>query len=158
MKFTIQCNVTSDVPPTIFWFKSCYGQKCDIEYNKTCYCHLNSNTSITSHKIGTTYLSKYSIFNARDVDNGVYACAALTEYGENSQNVTIRVPKHVKEDVSFSVLFLIPVALILIPVGIWLCYYRNRKKKDANVEDMAEQNKQLVRPKVPENLEINEII
>ncbi|CAH1973892.1 unnamed protein product [Acanthoscelides obtectus] len=91
MEFTIQCNVSSEVPPTIFWFKSCYRHKCDIEYNQVCYCHLNK--SISSYNLGSTYLSKYSIFNARYVDSGVYACLAVTQYGENSQNVTITVPR-----------------------------------------------------------------
>nr|CAI5828642.1 unnamed protein product [Callosobruchus analis] len=143
MDFTIQCNVTSEVPPTIFWFKSCYRNKCDIKYNQMCYCHLN--TSISSYNLGSTYLSKYSIFNARHLDSGVYACLAVTQYGEHSQNVTITVPRDEDGDgEQVSWLLLIPVMLVL-PVIIWLWYYRRSKSKP---EIVIEQQKQLIKPVV----------
>nr|XP_023011489.1 myoblast growth factor receptor egl-15 isoform X2 [Leptinotarsa decemlineata] len=150
MKFTIQCNVTSEEPPTIIWFKSCYGRKCDFKFNDVCYCHIN--TSISYHSIRNTYLSKFMIFNARDVDSGQYVCLAVNQYGGGFQNATIVVPSNkVEENESFSLLFLIPLMLILAPVVLWLCYCKRRKKKSVVIVD---QQKQLIRPVV----RINEII
>lgn len=155
MEFTIQCNVTSVIPPTIIWFKKCYGQKCDIEYDKICYCHINK--SVTVYNIGNTYLSKYLIFNARDIDSGLYACLAVTEYGKDYKNVFIKVPSsnYKGENESFSLLFLIPFTLILAPVAVWLCYYRRKKK---SVIIIVDQQKQLIKPVVRINEEINEVI
>lgn len=143
MEFTIQCNVTSEVPPTIFWFKTCYGQKCDIKLNKICFCHLTN--SISSYNTSNIYISKFSIFNARDVDTGMYTCLAITQFGENSQNVTILVPaNHLREDGdSFPLLFLIPAVLLLIPLLLWIFYHRRRKK---SVVIIVHKPNQLIRP------------
>ncbi|KAG5871877.1 hypothetical protein JTB14_016906 [Gonioctena quinquepunctata] len=149
-EFTIQCNVTSEVPPAIIWFKSCYGHKCDFRFDDTCYCHINM--SITNYSSRNTYLSKFMIFNARDVDSGQYVCLAVNQYGREFQNVTILVPSDKTEDnESFSLLFLIPLMLILAPLVGWLCYCKRRKKKFGTVVD---QQKELIRPVV----QLNEII
>lgn len=155
MEFTIQCNVSSEVPPSIFWFKSCYGQKCDIKFNEICFCHLTS--SISNYNTSNVYISKFSIFNARDVDNGMYTCLAMTQYGENSQNVTIVVPaSHLKEGAaSFSVLFLIPLVLLVIPVFVWLFCYRRRKKSVVIIVDKPQP---LIRPIVRTNAVNEEIL
>ncbi|XP_050310461.1 cell adhesion molecule DSCAML1-like [Anthonomus grandis grandis] len=143
MEFTIQCNVSSVIPPTIIWFKKCYGSKCDIEYDELCYCHLNVTT--TSNNIGNTYISKMNIFKARDVDSGLYACLAVTEYGKDYKNVTIIVPDSGTKksaNLLFSLLFLVPLALVVLPlVLVWLCYFR-RKKKKVPVVVVAERQQQ----------------
>lgn len=155
MEFTIQCNVTSEVPPTIFWFKTCYGQKCDIKFNKICFCHLTS--SISNYNTSNIYISKFSIFNARDVDTGMYTCLAMTQYGENSQNVTIIVPaSHLKDsNGSFSLLFLIPTVLLIIPLVLWIFYHRRRKK---SVVIIVDKPNQLIRPIVRTNFVNEEIL
>ncbi|XP_072380116.1 uncharacterized protein [Diabrotica undecimpunctata] len=140
MEFTIQCKVTSEVPPKIIWFKSCFGQKCDFRYHQTCYCHIN--TSISNYNTGNTYLSKYLIFNARDVDSGTYVCLALTQFGKDDQNVTINVPCKKSDSELYSLLFLIPFGLLLIPLVVWLCYYRKKKKSTIIIVD---QQKKLLR-------------
>lgn len=153
IEFTIQCNVTSEIPPTIVWFKSCYRQKCDIKYEEICYCHIN--TSISYYRMGNIHISKFSIYNARDVDSGVYVCAAITQYGQHLQNVTIKVPSTRNQNESFSLLFLIPISLILVPFSVWLCCYRRKKK---SVIIIVDQQKQLIRPVVRINNDVNEIL
>ncbi|XP_066144579.1 fibroblast growth factor receptor-like 1 isoform X1 [Euwallacea fornicatus] len=134
MEFTIQCNVTSITPPTIIWFKKCYGSKCDVEYEEICYCHLNIETSW--YNLGITYISKMNIFNARDLDSGLYACLAVTQYGQDVKNVTIIVPDTDLKNGggnSITFLFLIPLTLVVAPLIVWLCYMR-RKKKNIMIE------------------------
>ncbi|CAG9862652.1 unnamed protein product [Phyllotreta striolata] len=150
MEFTIQCRVTSEVPPTIIWFKSCYGQKCDFRYHQTCYCHIN--TSISNHNTGTTYLSKYLIFDARDVDAGTYVCLAVNQFGKDDRNVTVAVPAKADRDV-YSLLFLVPFGLLLVPLVAWLCYFEKRKRSP-EVVVVVDQQKRLIRPVGP----VNEIV
>ncbi|XP_057651775.1 uncharacterized protein LOC130891191 isoform X1 [Diorhabda carinulata] len=147
MEFTIQCKVNSEVPPTIIWFKSCYGQKCDFKYYQTCYCHIN--TSISNYNTGSTYLSKYLIFNARDVDSGTYVCLAVTQFGKDDQNVTISVPYTKSDNDFYSLLFLIPFGFLLVPLLVWWCYFRKKKK---SVVIVVDQQKQLIRAQCQPNL------
>lgn len=143
IEITIQCNVTSRIPPTIVWFKTCYGQKCDVKINEKCSCHLTS--SISNYNTSNLYISKFSIFNARDVDTGTYTCLAITQYGENAQNVTVNVPvSHHQATISFSYLFLIPAVLLVIPLIFWIIYHRRRKKKSVVV--IVDKQHQLIRP------------
>lgn len=109
------------------------------------------------YSVGNVYLSKYLIFNARDVDSGLYACLAVTEYGKDYKNVFIEVPRseYGGENESFSLLFLIPFTLILAPVAVWLCYYRRKRK---SVVVIVDQQKRLIKPVVRINEEFNEVI
>ncbi|XP_048522528.1 titin homolog isoform X2 [Dendroctonus ponderosae] len=145
MEFTIQCNVTSVIPPTVIWFKKCYGSKCDIDYDGICYCHLNITAS--SYNIGNTYISKMNIFNAKEIDSGLYACLAVTEYGKDYKYVTITVPdvdgKNNNSN-SFPLLFLIPLALIIVPLLVWLCYFRRKTKKPLSVVNAGQQRQNLL--------------
>ncbi|CAH1099956.1 unnamed protein product [Psylliodes chrysocephalus] len=150
MEFTIQCRVTSEVPPTIIWFKSCFGHKCDFRYHQTCYCHIN--TSISNYNTGSTYLSKYLIFNARDVDSGTYICLAVNQFGKDDQNVTISVPSKKSNNEFYSLLFFIPFGLLLVPLTVWFCYFERRKK---SAEIVVDQQKQLIRPAT---VAVNEVV
>lgn len=166
MEFTIQCNVTSEIPPTIVWFKKCYGHKCDMPYKGICYCNINTS-SVSYYRMGNIHLSKYTIFNARDADSGTYACVAVTQYGENSQTVNLTVPTTMNQNESFSLpttknqnesfslLFLIPIMFLLVPFSVWLCYYWRKKK---SVIIIVDQQKQLIRPVVRINIDATEII
>ncbi|CAG9760449.1 unnamed protein product [Ceutorhynchus assimilis] len=146
MEFTIQCNITSKIPPTVIWFKKCYGSKCDIEYDDICYCHLNISTSF--HNIGDTYISKMNIFNAKVIDSGLYACLAVTEYGKDYKYVTIKVPD---DDMkpnginSFPLLFLVPLALVAAPVLVWVCYFKRKTKKRVTSVKVGQQQEVLLR-------------
>ncbi|KAL1491855.1 hypothetical protein ABEB36_012390 [Hypothenemus hampei] len=147
MEFTIQCNVTSSIPPTVIWFKKCYGSKCDIECDNICYCHLNVPTS--SYSIGNIYINKMNIYNARDIDSGLYACLAVTEYGKDYKYVTINVPDTGVKGTgsgSFSLLFLIPLVLMVIPLLVWLCYVRRKKKSKVVVVANGQQQQALIKP------------
>lgn len=127
IEFTIQCNVSSMIPPSIFWFKKCYGSKCELEYDNVCYCHPNVNA--TSYSVGQIHISKINIFNAKDLDSGFYACLAMTEYGKDYKNVTINVPDNDNGNNSFRLLFLIPLALVVIPLVAWFCYLKVAEKR-----------------------------
>lgn len=82
---------------------------------------------------------------------------AVTEYGKDYKNVFIKVPSsnYKGENESFSLLFLIPFTLILAPIAVWLCYYKRKKK---SVIIIVDQQKQLIKPVVRINEEINEVI
>lgn len=75
---------------------------------------------------------------------------AITQYGESSQNVTITVPlSDVKRGtVTFSLLFLIPAVLLVIPFALWLFYHRRRKK---SVVIIVDNQNPLIRPIVRTN-------
>lgn len=87
----------------------------------------------------------------------MYTCLAITQYGENSQNVTIIVPaSHLGESSdSFPLLFLIPTVLLLIPLALWIFYHRRRKK---SVVIIVHKPNQLIRPTARTNFVTEEIV
>ncbi|KAF7267864.1 hypothetical protein GWI33_018946 [Rhynchophorus ferrugineus] len=129
LEYTIRCNVSSVVPPTIIWFKRCSGHKCDVNYDSICYCHLNETTPVLH--LGSTHI-------------------AVSEYGKDYRNVSIEVPvtdgpsRH--RGTSFSLLFLVPLHFLFIPLAVWLCHARRKRRIK-----QTEQQKKLLRLNIPKS-------
>lgn len=104
----------------------------------------------SSYNIGNTYISKMNIFNAKEIDSGLYACLAVTEYGKDYKYVTINVPDaDGKRDGnnSFPLLFLVPLSLVIAPILVWLCYFRRKKKKKSvTAIAVGQQQQMLLKP------------
>lgn len=145
----IQCKMTSIIPPEVRWFKECRGRKCvsnisDIQSNG-CYCLIPNSNFVYSNG-SDVYFSKLSIYNLRTIDSGMYICLALSAQGHDQSNITIKVQDQDylysngarNRRFSFSILFLIPLCFILVPLTIWLCFYR-RKKKHCSLSERQKQ-------------------
>ncbi|XP_060528830.1 uncharacterized protein LOC132703528 [Cylas formicarius] len=143
-EFTIQCNVSSVVPPTVIWFKSCFDHKCEIAYENVCYCHLNFPPS--AYNVGNTYLSKINVHNTRSTDSGIYACLAVTEYGKDHKNVTVQVTSETRwiDDALFPILVCASVIFVVVSVLI-ISHYCKKKTKTASGE-VGEQEQRLAAP------------
>lgn len=143
----IQCKIHSFVRPEIRFFKECNGKRCDIYENDFCYCSIPVSNNL--HSLGhNLYMSKLNIYNVRDIDSGVYACLAISVYGKDYKNVFVLVQgstlEQISEQKSFSLLFLIPLGFVLVPVVVWLCYYK--KKNTISTLVYNEHQKQLIKP------------
>ncbi|RZC37816.1 fibroblast growth factor receptor-like 1, partial [Asbolus verrucosus] len=151
---SIQCKVKSVTPPEIRWFKECNGHKCEVKENGHCYCPISSPNSAYSIS-NNIYLSKHSIQSSRNINSGTYICLVISVYGKDYKNVTIKVQDLQNDGMknkSFSSLFLIPLCFVLVPVTIWLCFYR-RKKKNRNLN---EHQKKLIKPVVNVDIVLEE--
>ncbi|KAF5292479.1 hypothetical protein FQA39_LY14026 [Lamprigera yunnana] len=149
MQMIIQCRVYSQRLPVIWWFKESDETNYDIKYSGKYY--LQINTSIQAYGIpqeSNVYLSKLYIHRAQEQDSGKYVCFAMTETGMAHKDASIKVitsDKYWKSDSSFVLLFLIPITFALIPITIWLCYYR-KKKKCVKISSPRYTNGDAVRP------------
>uniref|UniRef100_A0A1Y1K216 Ig-like domain-containing protein n=1 Tax=Photinus pyralis TaxID=7054 RepID=A0A1Y1K216_PHOPY len=140
----IQCRVYSQLPPTIWWFKESDATNYDIKFSGKYYLQINKSVSAYSvpHE-SNVYLSKLYIYHAKEVDSGKYVCFALTHNGTAQKDTTINVvptDKYWEPKRSFVLLFLIPIIFALIPVTIWLCYYRRKRKNMQKVTGQGYQN------------------
>ena len=152
----IQCKVKSEIPPEIRWFKECTTRSCEdfsrLRYDGSCYCSLDtSNPGAYPRGDSNIYMSKLFIPNSSNGDSGTYVCVVITVYGENHKNVTIKVGD-MNDNVnnsgnsinSFRLLFLIPLFFVLVPVTIWLGFYRRKKKSRRQLHE--HQKHQLIQP------------
>ncbi|XP_967276.2 hemicentin-1 [Tribolium castaneum] len=146
----IQCKVSSVSPPVIRWFKEGSDQNCEVKYDDHFYCPIPSSNDVF-HMSGDKYLSKLNIYSLHNINSGTYVCLVLSEFGNDFKNITIEVEggEAVEESrIVFWWLFLIPVSLVLVPVGIWLCFYRRK----SNRRRLNEQQTKLIKPVV--NVEV----
>lgn len=152
----IQCKASSATPLQIWWFKQTEGQETGIKYfNKYYFPINNSDQFYPVPGEVNLYLSKLSIYNAREVDSGVYACAAISNSGLAYKIAVVRVTAagaawYAEWEVhtSFLLLFLIPLLLALIPVTVWLCYYRRKKRDERRQGEGRQQERKLIRTAV----------
>ncbi|XP_044260669.1 uncharacterized protein LOC123008736 [Tribolium madens] len=147
----IQCKVSSVSPPVIRWFKEGSDQICEVKYDDHFYCPIPSSNDVF-HISGDKYLSKLNIHNLHSINSGTYVCLVLSEFGNDFKNITIEVEgSEVVEEtrIVFWWLFLIPISLILVPVGIWLCFYRRKSNRRHRLN---EQQTKLIKPVV--NVEV----
>lgn len=145
----IQCRVYSQLSPTIWWFKESDATNYDIKFSGKYYLQINKSVSAYSvpHE-SNVYLSKLYIYHAKEVDSGKYVCFALTHNGTAQKDATINVvstDKYWEPQRSFVLLFLIPIIFALIPVTIWLCYYRKKRKTIQKVTAQGYQNGCMVK-------------
>jgi hypothetical protein len=150
----IQCKAKSVTPPEIRWFKECDVQTCELNYKGHCYCAIPSSNSAFAIS-NNIYLNKLNIYNSRRLDSGTYICLVVSSYGTAYKNITIKVQdisESEETNKSFSLLFLIPLCLILVPVTIWLCFYRRKKK---HRHSLNEHQKQLIKPVVEVDIVLN---
>lgn len=91
----------------------------------------------------------------------MYACAAVSNSGLDYKMAIVKVvslngPWYLdwEPHTSFLLLFLIPVVLALIPVTVWLCYYKKKKKGLKKQNEGHQQESKLIRSTVLNNNEI----
>lgn len=134
----IKCKVSSKLPPLIVWFKETQSSDPSaIEYYEKTYKKINSDQHLAQDD-SSIYLSKVIVENATVMDSGTYVCLVVTESGHDTSIASIRVEDPISskfaqhspqtQDTSFSLLFLIPFPLALVPLIVWLCYYRRKSR------------------------------
>ncbi|XP_017773535.1 PREDICTED: fibroblast growth factor receptor 4 [Nicrophorus vespilloides] len=130
----VQCRVSSIHVPMILWFKQIEnGLRYDLKYSEKYYIRINASHNVYPlPNDENVFVSKLNIHNVTYLDSGTYFCVAVTELGMDNQNFTIKVVStlsYYEQPTSFSTLFLIPLPFVLIPVTVWLCYYKNKRAK-----------------------------
>ncbi|XP_022907978.2 uncharacterized protein [Onthophagus taurus] len=133
----LQCKVYSSVQPLeIYWFKQCDNCKKKLMFNSTGYIRINTsdNDNVIQRELNI-YISKLQIYKVGPLDDGVYACVGVNAnyYDVKTLSVSIQHQYNWEPHISFSLLFLIPLAFALVPITVWLCYYRNRQKQHHRV-------------------------
>lgn len=133
----IQCRVYSKQPPVIWWFKQSDGTNYDIQYSDKYYNRINTSVQVYAvpHEYNV-YMSKLNIHQTRGGDSGVYVCVAMTESGKDYKEAIVNVITVESQEArqnSFFILFLIPIIFALIPITIWLCYYKRKRQTQKTV-------------------------
>ncbi|XP_018325673.1 fibroblast growth factor receptor-like 1 [Agrilus planipennis] len=151
----IQCKVYSQQPPVILWFKQSDSTNYDIQYFDKFYIRINTSVQVhpVPHEVNV-YMSKLNIHDIREIDSGLYVCVAMTEHGKDLKHATVKVISSTtnwEPHTSFSLLFLIPLVFALIPVTVWLCYYRKKMKHDSRNPLQIQQERKLIRPVLATN-------
>ncbi|KAK4875837.1 hypothetical protein RN001_012259 [Aquatica leii] len=156
MQVIIQCRVYSQRPPVIWWFKESDESNYDIKYSGKYYLQINTSVQVYGipHE-SNVYLSKMYIYHAQGSDSGKYVCFAMTASGMAHKDASIKVitnDTYWESDTSFVLLFLIPITFALIPITIWLCYYRKKKKSIKKLSMHRHQSSDAVRPMLTERM------
>lgn len=126
-RIVMQCKIFSIHPVEIRWFK--VAQEGFIFQNKS-YIRLNSSDHIFFDK--DIYQSKLIIDKASVTDTGIYKCAAINSLGVVYREAYVNVLSQLEitywqDSTSLPLLFFIPVGLALIPILVWLWYYRRKR-------------------------------
>uniref|UniRef100_A0A182NZZ5 receptor protein-tyrosine kinase n=1 Tax=Anopheles epiroticus TaxID=199890 RepID=A0A182NZZ5_9DIPT len=135
-QIVLQCRVHSKVPPTIKWFRRInkrlgehsFNQNKSIRYLENFYELLPSaGEKLLSHDV---YLSKLILYDASERDIGIYVCVGINYVGVSMADAYVNLvnPNGTPvEDgtsggsyVELMVLFLIPIALALVPLAGWI--------------------------------------
>lgn len=127
MKIVMQCKVYSLHPVEIRWFKEAQD---GFTFKNSSYIRLNSSSHIFLDK--DIYQSKLMIDKATENDSGVYTCAAINSLGVVYKDtyvdvISLEEMKYWQDSTSLPMLFFIPAGLALIPILVWLWYYRRKR-------------------------------
>lgn len=134
----LQCRVQSKVQPSIKWFRK-QDQYIDIPFDDNTYnsrlIQYFENTYELLESAGEkeltedTYLSKLILNNVSERDIGVYVCVGINyrgfKLGEAYLNIIYPDDYEMNDTVTtnnFYVLFLIPIGLAIVPIGLWCIY------------------------------------
>lgn len=125
-----QCRVHSKDRPIFYWLRRTHHRTSDyvsIPFLNDTYEVMNSSGE--RELPGDIYLSKLILSRSSKRDHGYYTCLAVNgngfQYRGAYLTVLTRTPgEHSTSDMptsSLSLLFLIPAALVLVPVVSWVC-------------------------------------
>ncbi|XP_069679017.1 fibroblast growth factor receptor-like 1 [Periplaneta americana] len=126
-----QCRVHSKVPPKFFWLRrqdEDTSSNGEITYLNNTYERLRSSGE--RDLSNEVYLSKLILPRSSQQDNGYYICVAISDGGFQYKGAYLTIltntplERNASDSVSSSslpLLFLIPAALALVPVMVWVC-------------------------------------
>ncbi|KAK9707706.1 hypothetical protein QE152_g27675 [Popillia japonica] len=91
-------------------------------------CSVNNPSSIMWFK--ETDANGYDImYDGHYYNSGVYVCVGVNEDSIKTEvNVVTVIGYNWEHHTSFSLFFLIPLAFALVPITVWLCYFRKKRK------------------------------
>ncbi|PNF38773.1 hypothetical protein B7P43_G13742, partial [Cryptotermes secundus] len=131
-----QCRVHSKVRPNLYWLRRTDGRTSNdvlIPLLNDTYELMNSSGE--RHLPGEVYLSKLILPRSSKRDSGYYTCLAVNGKGFDYRGAYLTVLTHTTEESvpssSLPLLFLIPAALILVPMMVWVCcQWKQRCKRN----------------------------
>uniref|UniRef100_A0A182YRK7 receptor protein-tyrosine kinase n=1 Tax=Anopheles stephensi TaxID=30069 RepID=A0A182YRK7_ANOST len=150
-QIVLQCRVHSKVQPTIKWFRRInkplgehnFNQNKSIRYLENSYELLPSaGEKLLSYDV---YLSKLILYNASERDIGIYVCVGINYVGVSMADAYVNLvhPNGTPVEeagggyVSLMVLFLIPIALALVPLLGWVVLNVLRAKQHADEKSLV---------------------
>lgn len=149
-QIVLQCRVYSKVQPSIKWFRRInlnnppldehnFNQDKSIRYLENFYELVPSSGEKPISE--DVYLSKLILYNVSERDIGIYVCVGINYGGVNTADAYVNVVhpngSTVGSGTSVSdlmVLFLIPLALALIPLIVWICFVVSRRCNQQGVD------------------------
>uniref|UniRef100_A0A182W1C7 receptor protein-tyrosine kinase n=1 Tax=Anopheles minimus TaxID=112268 RepID=A0A182W1C7_9DIPT len=151
-QIVLQCRVHSKVQPTIKWFRRInkplgehnFNQNKSIRYLENSYELLPSaGEKLLSYDI---YLSKLILYNASERDIGIYVCVGINYVGVSMADAYVNLVHPIGTPVQESgggyvglmVLFLIPVALAVVPLVGWIVLNVLRAKHHAEEKSLVQ--------------------
>lgn len=129
----MKCIIYSKLAPSIYWLEESNETSHLFDYLGNYYQPVNRSESFPLYD-DYIYYGEIKVEMTKEVKN--YACLAITQFGNDIEviNIDIRRNGYQLRTISTS-LFLVPLALILVPIIVWLCYFKNRKKIKENKLD-----------------------
>uniref|UniRef100_A0A182JQK6 receptor protein-tyrosine kinase n=1 Tax=Anopheles christyi TaxID=43041 RepID=A0A182JQK6_9DIPT len=152
-QIVLQCRVHSMVQPTIKWFRRInkrlgehnFNQNKSIRYLENFYELLPSaGEKLLSHDV---YLSKLILYNASERDIGIYVCVGINYVGVSMADAYVNLVNPngtpLEEGVGggyfeLMVLFLIPIALALVPLLGWIVLNVLRAKHHSKEKSLVQ--------------------
>ncbi|XP_021931853.1 fibroblast growth factor receptor-like 1 isoform X2 [Zootermopsis nevadensis] len=136
-----QCRVHSKVRPVFYWLRRTDGRTSNdglIPFLNDTYERMNSSGE--RELAGEVYISKLILPRSSALDNGYYTCLAVNLKGFQYRGAYLTVLTHTLEErtssdstpsSSLPLLFLIPAALVLIPIMVWMCcHWKQRRRRN----------------------------
>ncbi|XP_052868946.1 fibroblast growth factor receptor-like 1 [Anopheles cruzii] len=147
----LQCRVLSKVPPTIKWFRRInkrlgehnFNQNKSIRYLENFYELLPSaGEKLLANDV---YLSKLILYNSSERDIGIYVCVGINYVGVSMADAYVNllhpngapVEQSTGGYVGLMVLFLIPIALAVLPLLAWAVLNVLRTKHNSEHKSLA---------------------
>lgn len=128
----MKCLVYSKITPSINWLKESDRTYHDLQYLDKYYQAVNRSETLTLND-DYIYYGEIKVKILKDVEN--YVCLAMTQFGKDYEIISIDL-KNGRSNFSFrtmsSLLFLIPLSFIIVPIIIWLCYFKKKNSSDLN--------------------------
>lgn len=135
----MKCIVYSKITPSINWLKESDKTFHDLQYLDKYYQAVNRSETLLLHD-DYIYYGEINVKLVKDVEN--YVCLAMTQFGKDYETINIDL-NNGYTDFQFrtisSLFFLMPLSLIIVPIVVWLCYFKKKDTSDNVTQEVPSQ-------------------